>query len=107
MKRHALIFWIAIVLAAIGLISNIIFGDFAGLAQLLIPFAVFGIVFLLYKFPPRRYAKRPKVKPSARTMEKVNAAKRSRSAGKQRKQYPFRVIEGSKGKNDDQQPKYH
>ncbi|MDR0267062.1 hypothetical protein [Paenibacillus sp.] len=106
MKRHALIFWIAIVLAAVGIIYDVIFGNFRDMASLLIPVIVFGAVFLLYKFPPRRYRKKPKVKPSARTMEKVAAAKRNHSAGK-RKHYPFRVIEGSKGKNDDQQPKYH
>ncbi|WP_440394884.1 hypothetical protein [Paenibacillus sp. SAF-054] len=76
--------------------------------MLLIPFLVFGVVFLLFKYQPGRGKSRkaPKIKPSARTMEKVAAAKKTHTAGK-RKHYPFQVIEGSKGKNDDQQPKYH
>ncbi|GIO55392.1 MULTISPECIES: hypothetical protein [Paenibacillus] len=106
MKRQAVIFWIAIVLAAIGLLGNILFGGAGSLMNLLVPLIVFGVVFLLYKFPPARYNKRPKVKPSQRTMEKYNASKRGQSSAK-RKNYPFQVIEGSKGKNDDQQPKYH
>ncbi|KHF32476.1 hypothetical protein CM49_05249 [Paenibacillus sp. P1XP2] len=105
MKRHALIFWIAIGLAVLGIV-NIVFSGGSGLGNILVPLCVIGVVLLLYKFPPARYRKKPKVKPSARTMEKVAAAKRSQSNGK-RKHYPFQVIEGSKGKNDDQQPKYH
>ncbi|GIO30722.1 MULTISPECIES: hypothetical protein [Paenibacillus] len=106
MKRHAFIFWIAIALAVLGIVWDIIDRNAAMLPRIFIPLGVVAIVFLLYKFPPARYRKRPKIKPSARTMEKVAAAKRSQSTGK-RKHYPFQVIEGSKGKNDDQQPKYH
>lgn len=61
----------------------------------IIPVAVFGIVYLLYKFPPGRLSK-PQAKgsfPGARTKAK-------------RKPAPFRVIQGSKA-NDDETPKYH
>lgn len=108
MKRQAVIFWIVIALAVIGLVGDVLFSNAKSLMNLLVPVIVIGAVFLLYKFPPTRFGKRPKVKPSPRTMEKYSAAKRSQQAkGNKRKSYPFQVIEGSKGKNDDQQPKYH
>ncbi|MCJ8011205.1 hypothetical protein MUG84_05520 [Paenibacillus sp. KQZ6P-2] len=108
MIRHALIFWITMVLAVLGVIDDVMFNHFARLVSLIVPILVFGVILGLYKYSASRYTKKPKVKvkPSARTMEKVAAAKRPQSAGK-RKRYPFQVIEGSKGKNDDQQPKYH
>ncbi|MWV45056.1 hypothetical protein GRF59_15640 [Paenibacillus sp. HJL G12] len=108
MIRHALVFWITVVLAVLGVIDDIFFFKAGHLSKLLIPILVFVVILGLYKYSSSRYTKKPrvKVKPSARTMEKVAAAKRSQSGGK-RKHYPFQVIEGSKGKNDDQQPKYH
>ncbi len=90
MKRHAIVFWVAAALAVLGFFDRLLFDPMVLVRMLLIPVLVFGVVFL----------------PSARTMEKVAAAKKTHTAGK-RKHYPFQVIEGSKGKNDDQQPKYH
>ncbi|WP_136606322.1 hypothetical protein [Paenibacillus dokdonensis] len=107
MKRHALIFGVAVVLAVLGFAKLLLADPLQLIRTLLIPVLVFGVIFLLYKYQPGRRKSRatPKVKPSARTMEKVAAAKKTHTAGK-RKHYPFQVIEGSKGKNDDQ-PKYH
>jgi len=107
MKRHALIFGVAVVLAVLGFVQLLLIDPLRLIRTLLIPVLVFGVIFLLYKYQPGRSkaSKMPKVKPSARTMEKVAAAKKTHTAGK-RKHYPFQVIEGSKGKNDDQ-PKYH
>ncbi|MEW4370412.1 hypothetical protein [Paenibacillus kandeliae] len=73
--------------------------------------------------------KQPKVKPSARTMAKVKAQQgnyknmsqsspfakssspnRSTSSSvgnKPKKNYPFHVIQGNKGKDDEEVPKYH
>ncbi|WP_322905399.1 hypothetical protein [Paenibacillus campi] len=73
--------------------------------------------------------KQPKIKPSARTMAKVKAQQgnykqvtksspfaktgtpgRSTSASggsKPKKHYPFQVIQGNKGKDDEEMPKYH
>lgn len=50
---------------------------------------------------------RTKVKPSQKTMAKVAGVRKTQPAPGKRKTYPFQVIEGSKGKNDDQFPKYH
>ncbi|MED5017549.1 hypothetical protein P9847_09575 [Paenibacillus chibensis] len=108
MKRHAIIFWVAMVLAVIGIVDMAFFDKGALIRLLLIPLLVIGVIFLLYKYQPRRAKKQKiKIKPSAKTMEKVAAAKRTNQTSGKRKHYPFQVIEGSKGKNDDQQPKYH
>lgn len=107
MNRQSIIFWAAVSLAAVGLISNFVMTF--SLTKLLIPVAMLIIIFLLYKFPPKRYrrAKRVKIKPSVRTMKKVEAARRQQGASPaKRKSYPFQVIEGQKGK-DEQTPKYH
>lgn len=85
---------------------------FVNFSDYLIPVLVIGVVFLLYKYQPNRQSRqnKPKVKPSRKTMEKVaNSARKSTSgpAAKKHKNYPFQVIEGQKGKNDDQTPKYH
>lgn len=107
MIRHAVIFYVSIALAAWGIADVLIRGDFGSLMMLMIPIAIFGVVFLLYKFPPGgRRRKMPKVKPSARTMAKV-ASNRKTQQSKKRKEYPFYVIEGQKGKEDEDLPKYH
>lgn len=102
MKKGFFIFWITIGLAVFGIVG----GGFK-LGHILPPLIVFGAVFLLYKFPPKKYRKSTasKIKPSARTMAKVNSERRQ-STPEKRKHYPFQVIEGQKGKNDDT-PKYH
>jgi len=61
---------------------------------MIIPIAVFGIVFLLYKFPPNRW-KRYKA-----------ASSFNRFAKTKRKRKLFRVIPGNK-RDDDDLPKYH
>lgn len=111
MKRLSIqfiVFWIMIALAALGIVLNLFTTEF------LIPVIVVAVVFLLYKFPPSRYSKnqRPKVKPSKKTAAKMAAksnTRKSSSASSKKKQYPFQVIEGQKGKNDppDDTPKYH
>ncbi|MFS0854777.1 MULTISPECIES: hypothetical protein [Paenibacillus] len=110
MKKQAIIFWTFIALAAIGILTRLGSG---GISQIIIPLVVFGVVFLLYKYPPRRWARKtssPKIKPSAKTMAKVNAqsgARKSSGSSKKRKDYPFQVIQGQKGKSDEDVPKYH
>ncbi|MEC0124210.1 hypothetical protein [Paenibacillus pabuli] len=110
MKKQAILFWTFIALAAVGILTSL---WSKGVSQLVIPLIVFGVVFLLYKYPPRRWARKtssPKIKPSARTMAKVNAqssARKSSSSSKKRKDYPFQVIQGQKGKSDEDVPKYH
>ncbi|QOS80013.1 hypothetical protein JNUCC31_03430 [Paenibacillus sp. JNUCC31] len=110
MKKQAILFWTFIALAAVGILTSL---WNKGVSQLVIPLIVFGVVFLLYKYPPRRFARKtssPKIKPSARTMAKVNAqsgTRKSSSSSKKRKDYPFQVIQGQKGKSDEDVPKYH
>ncbi|PZD93421.1 hypothetical protein DNH61_22585 [Paenibacillus sambharensis] len=85
------------------LLALIIIGLIEDLAhdpiQLLIPLAIFGTVFLLYKFPPggSRRGKPP--------VRKTASSSRSKNSTRSRKPAPFRVIEG--GKDDDNLPKYH
>jgi mannose/fructose/N-acetylgalactosamine-specific phosphotransferase system component IIC len=74
-------------LIAIGLIVS--------LKVLLIPICVFGIVFLLYKFPPSRWKQKNKAYSGRKT-----AKKRSKDA-------TFRVIQGNKKSDSDDLPKYH
>ncbi|MCP1185489.1 hypothetical protein [Paenibacillus sp. 1781tsa1] len=110
MNKQAILFWTFIALAAVGVLTWL--GN-ASPSRIIIPLVVFGAVFLLYKYPPRRWAskaKLPKIKPSARTMAKVNAqssARKSSGSSKKRKDYPFQVIQGQKGKSDEDIPKFH
>ncbi|MDQ0088236.1 hypothetical protein J2T12_001642 [Paenibacillus anaericanus] len=112
MKKQFIIFWVTIGLAVFYLVDFLFLGGGKlNLGSFLPPVLVLGIIFWLYKFPPKKYrkSKHPKVKPSARTMAKVAAERRQTTttgSGQKRKHYPFQVIEGQKGKNDDT-PKYH
>jgi hypothetical protein len=87
---------ILLTLAAIGLVTMLIRAP----GKFIIPAVVFGIVFLLYKFPPGRRARNYRApRPFARDRRKTGAAPRRKSA-------PFKVIEG--GRNDDEdRPGYH
>lgn len=109
MKKQSIMFGIIMLLGVFYLVDGIFVRHTISLASVIIPVAVVGIVFLLYKFPPRKYRKQqqPKIKPSVRTMAKVAAKQRRSSSSEKRKSYPFQVIEGHKGKNDDDLPKYH
>ncbi|MFI2855510.1 hypothetical protein ACH6EH_00070 [Paenibacillus sp. JSM ZJ436] len=104
LRTQKIILGIFITLAAVGLLLN--------LQQYYIPLIIVAVVFLLYKFPPGT-RRRPKVKPSRKTQAKIKAArtagmKAEPSQSSRKKRYPFQVIEGSKGKSDDEDmPKYH
>lgn len=90
---------VMLTLIAIGIVAT--FRESPGM--LLIPAVVFGIVFLLYKFPPDRFRKRNfrAPRPPARDRRKTGAGAASR-----RKTVPFRVIEGGRG-DDEDRPGYH
>lgn len=87
-KRFPIAAYIILGLALIGVASKAL--------TLIIPIAVFGIIFLLYKFPPSTWGKnKQNYRPSSgRTKEK-----KTRNAS-------FRVIDGNKGSSDEP-PKYH
>ncbi|WP_409346426.1 hypothetical protein [Paenibacillus sp. MBLB4367] len=78
------------VLLAIGLLSGLVNNP----GRYVIPFAVFAIVFLLYKFPPSSF-KRKSFGPTFKMKPKPP-----------KKNVTFRVIQGSK-RDDDEPPKYH
>lgn len=87
-------------LLALGLITRFLRNP----GPLLVPVAVFGIIFLLYKFPPNQFFKnrsshnqRRAAKPTAR-MEQEERERRKRH---------FKVIYGSKPDNEDEPPPYH
>ncbi|KKO52095.1 hypothetical protein [Paenibacillus sp. DMB20] len=107
LTTHRIIFWTAIALAAFGIVINLL--D----PKVFIPLIIVAAVFLLYKFPPRRFNRHPKVKPSRSTAEKMkrksSSVRKTGSSSPKRKQYPFQVIDGQKGKHDqdDDLPKYH
>ncbi|URJ58493.1 hypothetical protein [Paenibacillus polymyxa] len=106
MNRHAVIFWLTLALGAYGIVDMLWRGNWGFLISLLIPVLVFAVIFLLYKYLPEQRNRTPKIKPSVRTMAKTANARKQQTTGK-RKAYPFHVIEGSKGKNEEEQPKYH
>ncbi|MFE5322923.1 hypothetical protein ACFQ88_30035 [Paenibacillus sp. NPDC056579] len=87
-NRYSIATYIILGLALIGVASVAL--------KLIIPIIVFGIIFLLYKFPPNRWRKPTFTAKGSggRTKEK-----RTRNA-------TFRVIDGNKG-NADEPPKYH
>ncbi|NMO96864.1 hypothetical protein HII30_13950 [Paenibacillus lemnae] len=108
MRTQIIIFWTFVALAALGIILNL--SD----SRFYIPVIIVAVVFLLYKFPPGRLKLRRKIKPSKKTQAKwksmQSSTRKSASPNSPRKkQYPFQVIEGQKGKHDpsDDVPKYH
>lgn len=113
MIRHALIFWISVCLAALGLVTGILGNGFGWLLwALLPPMLLLALLVYGYKLTQKNHVRGPggsrtKVKPSQKTMAKVAGVRKAQPAPGKRKTYPFQVIEGSKGKNDDQFPKYH
>lgn len=112
MIRHALIFWISIVLAVWGLVTDFMAVGLRALTPLILPLVLLGLVYYAYKAGAQnaqrgRSGTKMKVKPSQKTMSKVAGVRKSGPAAGKRKSYPFQVIEGSKGKNEDNLPKYH
>ncbi|GGF77011.1 hypothetical protein GCM10010912_22640 [Paenibacillus albidus] len=112
MFRHALIFWISVTLAVIGLVTGVMNYGLGSLSFLIFPLLLIGVLFYAYRIAPGRSPRgggsKVKVKPSQKTMAKVAGLRKTQTpASGKRKTYPFQVIEGSKGKNDEQLPKYH
>ncbi|WP_019004533.1 hypothetical protein [Cohnella laeviribosi] len=99
--------YLILVLLVIGLMDSILNGISTG--RLLIPLVLVAVVFLLYKFPPNRW--RSKSSEAARFREAAIKSQRRhppRQTGKsKRKSFPFKVIEGSKNRDDEPRPPYH
>jgi fatty acid desaturase len=85
-RRFSVATYIILGLALIGVASTAV--------QLIIPILVFGLIFLLLKYPPSKWGKSKSNTRYSKTKEK-----RSRNAN-------FRVIDGNKGSSDEP-PKYH
>lgn len=82
-------------LLAIGILSTFIRNP----APFIIPLLVFGVIFLLYKFPPNRFRRN--------TGRKTGRGAEARRSDRERRKTTFRVIYGSKPNSDDDPPQYH
>ncbi|NHN31059.1 hypothetical protein [Paenibacillus agricola] len=85
--RFSIATYIIFGLALIGLVSRA--------TQYIIPIVVFGVIFLLFKFPPNKWGK-----------SKTTTTRSGRTKEKRTRDATFRVINGSKGSSDEP-PKYH
>lgn len=128
MKRPGIAGWIILALAAVGILQIITNPSITWL----IPIGIIAVVAILYFVLPKARrsggyrtpdGKRPKIKPSARTQEKMARMSSSGSTkpsaprggkapvpsknSKKKKNYPFQVIEGRKSKDDEDVPKFH
>ncbi|WP_172250296.1 hypothetical protein [Saccharibacillus deserti] len=130
MRKPGVAGFVILALAALGIVNILMNPSMTWL----IPIGIIAVVALLYFLLPntRRAGgtrssgsggQRPKIKPSARTQEKMSRMSSSASSkaaasrgsksktpaapAKKRKNYPFQVIEGRKGKDEDDIPKFH
>ncbi|NDI34158.1 hypothetical protein [Chengkuizengella sediminis] len=86
-SRQRIIFYVILGLIVIGIVSS----AFTNPGSFIIPLLVFGLVFYLYKFPPKRYRNRK--------YENVVKLQKEQKR-KKRKKHKFKVIDGNKNKND-------
>ncbi|MDB5056229.1 MAG: hypothetical protein JWM44_4279 [Bacilli bacterium] len=93
-RRFSVSAYIILALIAIGLLAKIISSP----SSYIIPIVVFGIIFALYKFPPKRYDRGGANQSSYSYQGKPREKK---------KPTPFRVIQGNKNPSDDDTPKFH
>ncbi|HZG85103.1 hypothetical protein [Paenibacillus sp.] len=97
-QRQKILFYVILGLIAVGILSSL----FRNPGGMLIPIIVLGGVFLLYKFPPHRWKSfsfraKPRYAPPS-----------PKEKGRKTQRAKFRVIQGSKRDDDnDNVPKYH
>ncbi|MFS1512144.1 hypothetical protein VQL36_06885 [Chengkuizengella sp. SCS-71B] len=84
-SRQRMIFYVILGLIAIGIVSS----AFTNPGSFVIPLLVFGLVFYLYKFPPKKYRNRK--------YEKVVKFQKKQ---KKRRKHRFKVIDGNKNKDE-------
>jgi hypothetical protein len=87
-------------LIIIGIISSF----FKNPAPMIIPLLVFGVIFLLYKYPPAQLRRAFKSKTGRG--HSSTGSRPSTKSGSSRKNTTFRVIKGNK-RDDDEPPRYH
>ncbi|NBI27548.1 TMEM8 family protein [Chengkuizengella marina] len=85
-SRQRFIFYVILGLIAIGIVSS----AFTNPGNFIIPLLVFGLVFYLYKFPPKKY----------RNRKYENVVKLQKKQKRRRRKHKFKVIDGNKNKND-------
>jgi hypothetical protein len=99
MRRFTPFSYVILVLIAIGILDRLL----AGPSGMIIPLLVFGVIFLLWKYPPNIIARK--------TSQTWSQYRRHGGAGKGNrttKSGRFRVIPGSKDSNDHEEPpRYH
>ena len=104
-RRFSPLTWVLLALFAIGVAAQII----DGYQTLLIPIVLIAIVYLLYKFPPSRFRTGFGKRSDAvryRQTAKTQARHRRDADKAKRRTATFRVIEGTKPR-DDEPPTYH
>jgi hypothetical protein len=90
--RYPVGYYIIFALFVIGVLSSLLRSS-----AILIPVIIFGLVFLLYKYPPDRWKwKWPGKRPGPARTRREKTRKAS-----------FRVIEGNKDKDSGDRPKSH
>lgn len=133
---QTIVFFVIMALAVIGIgegLYRMIFRPSTfNWSGLIVAVVIIGIIVFAFRSSPafKTASKQPKIKPSARTMAKVKAQQgnyknttksspfaktsstgrstaTSTGSSKSKKHYPFQVIQGSKGKDDEEMPKYH
>lgn len=84
--------YVVFFLIAVGLLYQFVLNP----GGMIIPLAVFGVVFFLYKFPPARLR---------RELDKFTRSRGTKPGGQASRKAKFRVIRGNK--KDDEPPRYH
>jgi hypothetical protein len=103
MRRMTPFSYVLLILLVIGILDRL----FAGPNGMIVPLLVFGVIFLLWKYPPNRWSRRSSSGTSWFQTRKPRGAGTSRKERKT-KSGRFRVIPGSKGNDGPEEPpKYH
>jgi hypothetical protein len=94
-RRFTTASYIIFGLIAVGLLAKL----WTHPGTLLIPLIVFGVIFLLYKYPPSTWRARSYAATAAKR-RKADEARHTRKA-------KFKVIKGNKPDDPQEPPKYH
>lgn len=81
----------------------VLVGIFSSLALLLLPLLVFGTIYLLYKYLPKRKRSMNSNANDARQYKETFKRQKERNI----QRASFRVIKGSKRDDDEEPPLYH
>lgn len=96
-RRSRIMMYVVFGLIIIGFLATFVSNP----SGMIIPVAVFGIIFFLYKFPPQAFRGRGSGSSSRRGPIEMNKVKTKKKAN------PFRVINGNKRDDEEDPPHYH